>query len=133
MSVRLASVVSEGLPHPEMPHCFRHWLPPFVILSAAKNLCLHCWFSVHLLFLPAAGGHRQPDYTGEGSWVIVSTCDVLLSYHLWTPGAKSATGKAYNTRWGAKSVRLASVVSEGLTQTWKCHIVFGIGCPRLSF
>ena len=67
-----------------------------------------------ILFLPAAGAHRQPDYYGEGSWVVMSTCGMPVYYTLWTPGAKAYSGQAYNTSWGAKSVRLATVVS-GLT------------------
>ncbi len=115
-SVRLASVVSEELTHPEMPHCFRHCLPPFVILSAAKNLFPRCWFSVHLLFLPAAGDFRSGTSWFAGD-AIHSTIRVKV--------ARFTHAECYADReWAVAhrcSVRLACVVSEDLTHAGKCQ------------
>ncbi len=92
-----------------------------------------------LLFLPAAGFRLE-------NGVLYSTFpDNQVALHGRTAGHATnlvfgvCAGDALIDLWRVRprarmySVRLASVVSEELTQTWKCHIVFGIGCPRLSF
>ncbi len=91
----------------------------------------HCH---HLLFLPAAGMMQQ----GNGYYPNQVWC--WSAFSNVTERAIAVVGRPDRFRafdqWSLfcfSAVRLASVVSEGLTQTWKCHIVFGIGCPRLSF
>ncbi len=75
------------------------------------------------LFLPAAG-----DFRSGTSWY----SGVAIHSTQFGKVARFTHNECYAPReWPFErvSVRLASVVSEGLTQTRKCHIVFGIDCP----
>ncbi len=93
---------------------------------------------MYLLFLPAAGwcaeanGERTFVLGGSAIWSRVAR-NAELGYNIYFTWATFFGDGRQRDRRTYNSVRLASVVSEGLTQTWKCHIVFGIGCPRLSF
>ena len=102
-----------------MPHCFWHWLPPFVILRAAKNLFLRCWFSCHLLFLPAAGRqiYSQGGVNGAGSEVWLWSVSHAKAFTYWDGVWRFNSWDLSNRM----SIRLASVVSEGLTQH---HLLF---------
>ena len=90
---------------------------------------------LHLLFLPAAGfshdnGQTQrPNSAGRyaGDSAASGTRQLCPTFD-----ESSVLVGGWNV-CRRHSVRLACVVSEGLTQTRKCYIVFGTGCPRLSF
>ena len=113
-SVRLACVVSEDLTH--AGKCQKML---FVILSAAKNLCLNCWFSVHLLFLPAAGLRRpnaKVDNVGSEFTTWSNVASGQTSAYRVTVSEVVCNLKAGIDRAYGWSVRLASVVSEVLTE-----------------
>ena len=87
------------------------------------------------LFLPAAGQRKSDSISQDGkmlSYWTASSYDVNQAWRVLI-SAGGFDANSYNSRFWGWSIRLARVVSEGLTQTWKCHIVFGIGCHRLSF
>ena len=100
-----------------MLHCIWHWLPPFVILSAAKNLFSRCWcwFSCHLLFLPAAGDRKNGQVRYEQSrpryWSGTGQHDTGSFAFLAFSSSFDVGGDA---RCTAFAIRLASVVSEEL-------------------
>ena len=70
------------------------------------------------------GGYYQPSTTSGAT---------VARALIWRHTEFGTLSGQWDFRHARKSVRLASVVSEGLTQTRKCYIVFGTGCSRLSF
>ncbi len=89
----------------------------FVIQSISKNLFWHSWSSCKLLFLPAAGYRSGSDVEGVGTHGRYLSVKVPLGHNYYDVEFSSGSlASGTRPRVRCLSVRLASVVSEDLTE-----------------